>query len=83
LKQNLIVSQKCQIELSAIDSETGKTFRIDFHSHLYGKQAEHIMPIPDLVVQFCHFIAQKYKYTAFGGTKPILRANVSFQSQKL
>lgn len=40
------------------------------------------MPIPDLVVQFCHFIAQKYTSTAFGGIKPIIRANVSFKKSK-
>jgi hypothetical protein len=61
----------------AIDRDTNKSIVIDVPSHLYGKQLRKVSPIPQLVVQLAHYIADVYVDMGLSNKRPAIHVNVT------
>jgi len=66
----------CSLGVIAIDRATNKSLVVDAPSFLYGKQLRKVGPVPQLVMQFAHFVADVYVQQGISDLRPAVHVNV-------
>ena len=78
----MLVEKNGDVEITAVDPATGKRWSIDPREHLYAYQIKQMSTQPDMILQYCRFIAEGFEERGYPGIEVHVNAHVAYNGRR-
>lgn len=57
----MLVEKNGDVEITALDPDSGRKWKVDLREHLYPYQVKQMSTQPDMILEFCRFVAETFR----------------------